>query len=138
MTEMNVEYTGNMICEAIHTPSGIKVISDIPQDIGGNDTSFSSTDFVAFGLASCILTTLAIVAERSGLDLSGMKAHVKKELTKKPVRRIGEMSLIITFPEGKPVPEKYRRRLERASGMCPVKNSLHPDVKLFLDFVYPE
>ena len=64
------------------------LMTDAPKDIGGNASAFSPTDLVASGLAACILTTMAMWAERHELDLTGATAHVGKEMQSNP-RRIG-------------------------------------------------
>ncbi len=55
--------------------------TDAPKDIGGEASAFSPTDLVAAALAACVLTTVAMFAERHDLDLTGMTAHVGKEMT---------------------------------------------------------
>src|SRR5690606_31555260 len=88
--------------------------------------SFSPTDLVATALAGCILTTMAIVAQRHNIDLSGATVHVTKEMVTTPQRRIGRLPVTVRIPHA-PAAED-RQRLENAARSCPVHRSLHPDV----------
>ena len=92
-------------------------------------------DLVAAGLASCILTTMAMFAERNGLSLEGAKASVEKHMTTPPSpRRIGRLPVSVTLPAS--VPAEWRERVERAGRSCPVHASLHPDVDAPITFKY--
>jgi putative redox protein len=62
---------------------------------------------------------------------------VIKEMTADPVRRIGSLKTRLVFPQGKPLSVTDRAKLEAAAKACPVKQSLHPDVKTPMEFVYP-
>lgn len=107
--------------------------TDAPKDIGGDASAFSPTDLVAAALASCVLTTVAMYAERHDLDLAGMTAHVGKEMTPPP-RRIGRLPLTVRLPAS--VPAEMRPVLERVAHSCPVHASLHPDVQAPIEFLY--
>ena len=72
-------------------------------------------------------------AERHGLDLTGMTAHVGKEMNPSP-RRIGRLPLTVRLPAS--VPEDMRPALERAAHSCPVHASLHPDVDAPIEMRY--
>jgi putative redox protein len=98
----------------------------------GKGESFSPTDLVATALGTCIATTMAIVAQRDGLDLAGMTVHVTKEMTAQPTRRIGQSITRIVLP-GKFTPEQ-QQKLQNAAHACPVHKSLHPEVKLPITF----
>ena len=83
MVEIDARYDGDKKCSLTH-PEGATLKTDAPKDIGGDASAFSPTDLVAAALASCVLTTIAMFAERHGLDLTGMTAHVGKEMTPPP------------------------------------------------------
>ena len=136
--DIDIVYEGSLACRAAHRPSGTALVTDAPVDNGGRGAAFSPTDLVATALGSCILTTMAIVAGRHGLDIAGARAHVVKEMVTQPVRRIGALRTTVTFPRDKAAdlsPES-RRRLEAAGRHCPVHGSLHPDVEAPIEFVY--
>lgn len=132
MVEIDVRYDGGKKCSLRH-PEGPTLQTDAPKDIGGDASAFSPTDLVAAGLASCILTTVAMWAERHDLDLTGMAAHVAKEMQAGP-RRIGRLPVTVTLPAS--VPEDLRPVLERVGHGCPVHASLHPDVDAPIEYLY--
>ena len=135
MLTINVRYSGNKKCECVH-PEGATLRTDAPKDIGGDASAFSPTDLVACGLASCILTTMGMVAERLGLALDGATATVEKHMSTPPSpRRIARLPVVVTMPPN--VPAEMRERLERAAHACPVHASLHPEVDAPITFVYP-
>ena len=134
MVKMEVVYSGGLHCELTHGPSGSQLETDAPKDNMGKGERFSPTDLVGAALASCILTTMAIMAERDGVSLTGSRAEVVKEMVTKPTRRIGSLSVKVWLPAS--VPEDYRIRLERAAHACPVHKSLHPDVQLPIELMY--
>ena len=55
-----------------------------------------------------------------------------------PVRRIGSLRTRVVFPRGKPLTAADRAKLEAGAKGCPVKQSLHPDLKIPIEFVYPD
>lgn len=133
--EVNIVYEGELHCKATHGPSGRDLFTDAPVDNGGRGDEFSPTDLVATALGTCALTVMALVAQRNGLDLTGARAQIVKEMVSQPVRRIGTIKVAITFPRGLELPAAERAKLERAAAACPVHQSLHPDVKLEMSFV---
>lgn len=134
MVNISVRYAGNKKCDLKH-PEGATLRTDAPKDIGGDASGFSPTDLVASGLASCILTTMAMFAERHGVDLSGATATVEKHMSTPPApRRIARLPVVVTLPAS--VPHDLRERIERAGHSCPVKASLHPEVDAPIVFHY--
>ncbi len=136
--ETDIVYEGQLHCTATHGPSGQKLGTDAPTDNGGKGQTFSPTDLVGVALGSCIMTIMGLVAARNGLDLAGTKVHVVKEMAAAPSRRIGSLHTTITLPKGARLSATDRERLERAGATCPVKQSLHPDVKISVEYVYPD
>lgn len=121
-------------CRLTHGPSGATLTTVPPRDNGGTGTSFSPTDLVGAALASCALSTMALAAGREGLSWGDARAAVEKRMTPPP-RRIGELVLVFDMPrEARP---EERARLEEAARSCPVARSLHPDVKVPMEFRYP-
>lgn len=134
MVQITVKYAGNKKCDLKH-PEGATLRTDAPRDIGGDASAFSPTDLVAAGLASCILTTMAMFAERNGLNLDGISASVEKHMTTPPApRRIGRLPVTVNLPAS--VPTDMRERLERAGNSCPVHASLHAEVDAPIRYVY--
>jgi putative redox protein len=134
--DIDIVYTGDLHCEATHRPSGSKLVTDAPVDNGGKGEAFSPTDLCATSLGSCLVTTMALVAVRHGIDLKGTAVHVVKEMVADPRRRIGALRTTITFPKGLALSADDRTRLEAAAHACPVKRSLAPEVDVPMEFVY--
>ncbi len=127
MVEINVTYKGDLRCEAVHGPSGSKINTDAPTDNMGKGELFSPTDLVATALGTCILTTMAIVAKRHGIDFGAARLHVSKEMVTQPIRRIGKLPVDIYLPFE--LTAEQKQRLENAAHSCPVHHSLHPEVE---------
>lgn len=133
MVKMKAVYEGNLRCALTHEPSGSRIETDAPADNMGKGERFSPTDLVGAAFAGCVLTTMAIVARRDGVELTGASAEVSKEMVSAP-RRIGALPLTVTLPAS--LPAGYRAKLENAARTCPVHKSLHPDLKAEIAFVY--
>jgi len=131
--EITGRYTGQLKTELTHGPSGVVLRTAAPADNQGDGSSFSPTDLAAAALASCMVTTLAIVAERDGIDLSGVSFRVEKHMASDP-RRIASLPVTIHLPAGLTAAE--REKLERAAHTCPVHRSLLPEMEKDLRFVY--
>lgn len=126
MVHIDVSYEGDLHCSATHGPSNTTLATDAPVDNHGRGESFSPTDLLATSLATCVLTTMAISARKHGLELKSARAHVIKEMSTTPPRRIARLTLSITLPAS--IPDDKRPALEAAIKGCPVHHSLHPDI----------
>jgi putative redox protein len=134
MVTISGRYLGELRCEATHRPSGTKLTTDAPADNMGRGEMFSPTDLVATALGTCIVTTMAIVAERRKIDVGGMSFTVEKHMATDPVRRIGRLPVTIRLPAH--LTAEDRIILERAAHTCPVHKSLHSDVEAPISFLY--
>src|ERR1700722_14006421 len=101
MVKLSVTYQGQKHCQLIHEPSASTIETDAPKDNQGKGERFSPTDLVGAALGSCILTTMAMVAERDGVAITGARAEVEKEMLATP-RRIGTLKVKITLPSSVP------------------------------------
>lgn len=133
MVKSTAIYLGHLHCELTHGPSQSKIETDAPKDNNGRGEKFSPTDLVGAALTSCILTTMAMVAERDGHSLLNAKGEVEKEMNASP-RKIASLRVTLTLP--KSIPEDYRKKLEHIAHTCPVHRSLSPDVQIPLTFIY--
>jgi putative redox protein len=125
MVEMTLVYQGGLHTQALHGPSRAAIETDAPVDNQGKGEAFSPTDLLATSLASCMLTTMAIVGDREGWRLDGARARVEKHMELEPRRRVGRLVVDLTLPGG--LPEAARIRLEETARGCPVASSIHPD-----------
>ncbi len=128
---MTLVYEGGLRSSALHGPSGAAIETDAPIDNQGRGASFSPTDLLATSLASCMLTTMAIVAEREGWRLDGARARIEKHMELEPRRRVGRLLVELSLPPG--LPEVAHARLEEAARGCPVAASIHPETKIELE-----
>jgi putative redox protein len=134
MVEIHVKYAGQKKCDLTH-PEGPKLRTDAPKDIGGDATAFSPTDLIAAGLASCIVTTIAMWAERHQLEIGPARASVQKHMTTPPSpRRLGRLPVVVELSKG--IPVEMRERLEKVGHSCPVHASLHPEVDAPIEYRY--
>ena len=134
---MTLVYEGGLHTTADHGPSGARLETDAPVDNQGKGEAFSPTDLLATSLASCMLTTMAIVGEREGWALEGARARIEKHMVLEPRRRVGRLVVELGMPPG--LPRAARGPLEDAARGCPVASSLHPDtqIELRLDWSDP-
>lgn len=130
-----VEYQGGLRTEATHLQSDTRILTDAPTDNHGKGEAFSPTDLLATSLATCILTTIGIVARRDNMtDIDGAIAEVTKVMYPDP-RRVGEIHIKIIFPK-KGFSEKEMKIYETTAHTCPVARSLHPDLKQVIELVW--
>lgn len=129
MATIQTFYIDELRTEATHVYSGTKLITDAPIDNQGKAESFSPTDLLAASLGSCMITIVGIAARTHGFELKlrGTKMDITKIMKSDP-RRVGEIQVEMTFPEGSDFTEKEKKIIEHTSRTCPVALSLHPDL----------
>lgn len=132
MTTLTTVYKGSLRTENIHTRSGQAVITDAPVDNKGLGEAFSPTDLVCTALSSCMLTTMAIVANRENIDLTGMTTEVVKIMGSNP-RKIAEIQITLSHAGLNATPEQINQ-LKHAAHTCPVALSLHESVQQTVTF----
>lgn len=134
MVTITGEYQGQLHCLAVHGPSGNALATDAPRDNQGRGEAFSPTDLLATGFATCIATTLAIVARKHGVEIPGIKFDVTKEMSADSPRRISRLKARLWMPaEARAVPEGV---LEKAANKCPVHQSLAPSVEKVIELIW--
>lgn len=131
--EISGEYTGGLGMRLRHGPSGREITTAAPKDNLGDGSSFSPTDLLAASLGSCMVTTMAIVAQREGIPFEGAGFVLEKHMRSDP-RRVDSVPVRIRMPRG--LNEEQRSRLEHVARHCPVERSLHPDIRRDIEFLY--
>ena len=134
MVEITANYEGQLRCRATHGPSKNELITDAPADNMGKGEAFSPTDLVATALATCILTTIGIVAQRKGIEIKSMRAHAEKHMSSDSPRRIVKIPVKIWISLPPDHPE--RKLLENAAFGCPVHQSVRADMEMPIEFVW--
>lgn len=136
MVKITGEYQGGLHCTAVHEPSGNALVTDAPRDNAGRGEAFSPTDLVATAFATCIATTMAIVARKNGHELPALRYEVTKEMSADAPRRISRLTAHLWLPEAaRSIPFEL---LERAAHGCPVHQSLAPSVEKVIEFHWEE
>jgi putative redox protein len=128
-----VVYDGNLRTVCTHLKSGTQIETDAPPDNQGKGERFSPSDLLATSLGACMLTIMGIKARDMQVDLVGVKIEVEKIMKQEP-RRVGGINLTFHFPDTLSVNEKQKTILENAAHTCPVIHSIHPDIKVNVQF----
>ena len=136
MVYQNITYIGELRCEAIHGPSKIHITTDAPTDNQGKGESFSPTDLVVTALATCIITTAGMIAQRELVNLEGTMIYAEKHMSTDSPRRI--IKVVLDFDMPKSIPLNFRPKLKATAASCPVKQSIHPDVEVDIQFRFPD
>lgn len=131
---MQIQYAGNLRCEARHLPSGATLVTDAPPDNNGLGTSFSPTDLLATAMGTCVLTVLAIAGRGRGYELGAGRVDVRKHMSTTSPRRIARLEVHLELPSD--VPAELRASLERAASACPVHQSVSEQMEVDLRFAY--
>ena|SRR5436309_1980011 len=132
MVKIEIEHSGGLHSEAVHTQSGTRLQTDAPLDNGGKGESFSPTDLVATALGTCMTTTMDLYAKRHGFNIDGTRAVVLKHMKSRPVRQIGKLEVVVEVPLSENHPQ--RKNLEQVALNCPVLKSLNPDMEIPVSF----
>ncbi len=134
MNTSELVYQGALRTLATHVYSGTQLFTDAPLDNQGKAQSFSPTDLVPVALASCILTTIAILMRDETVSLEGSTIAVRKIMVSNP-RRIGAIELDIEIHD-KQLTADQKKKLESIAHTCPVAKSLHPEIEQRIVFKY--
>jgi putative redox protein len=130
MVKITGEYQGDLHCFSIHEPSSSMLSTDAPKDNQGRGEAFSPTDLTATSLATCIVTTMAIVARKHGCELRGARFEVTKEMSADTPRRIVRLAVQVWLPVAKSsLPVPLVGLIEGIVENCPVSRSLHPSIE---------
>lgn len=130
MVKITGEYQGDLHCFSIHEPSSSTLVTDAPKDNQGRGEAYSPTDLVATSLATCILTTMAIVARKHSHELRGARFEVTKVMSTDAPRRIVRLPVEVWLPITKgSIPKELVGLLEGIGASCPVSQSLHPAIE---------
>ena len=134
MLTIKTTYLGDLRTDSTHLQSGNKLITDAPTDNMGKGEAFSPTDLLATATGTCILTTMAIVAQRDGIELVGSEVEVTKIMTPIPPRRVARLEINLKLKTNIVLSTEQVKKLENTAHKCPVSLSLHPDVEQVLMF----
>lgn len=128
----SIIYQGDLRCTATHLQSGTVIETDAPTDNRGKGERFSPTDSLCVALGTCIVTTMALRARDINIELKDTKIDITKHMLKDP-RRVGQIDVTLHFPQLN-LNEEERSILETTGNNCPVAKSLHPDLKMNIEY----
>ncbi len=128
------KFVGGLSMAMTHELSRTVVVTDPPLDNGGEGKSFSPTDLVATGIASCMMSVMAIFAKKERLNLVGMAVAVEKHMSTDLPRRISKVDVSLDLPMG--LTAEQRAALEMVGNSCPVIQSINPSIILNKTYRY--
>ena len=134
MATVKTTYLGNLRTNSTHLQSGDNLITDAPTDNMGKGEAFSPTDLLATATGTCILTTMAIVAQKDGIELNGSDVEITKLMTQTPPRSIARLEINLKMKSNIVLSAEQIKKLENVAHKCPVSLSLHPDIEQILTF----
>jgi putative redox protein len=129
-----VIYKGDLRTEMKHVQSGTVIETDAPTDNQGKGERFSPTDLMASSLGSCMITTMAIRAADMQLNFEGTRIEIEKIMSNDAPRRVAGIKADLYFTGNFSATDDQKEQLIRIARNCPVEKSLHPDIKLDVNF----
>jgi len=126
-----VKYSGELRSSCTHVRSNQSIITDAPVDNHGKGEAFSPTDLLATSLASCALTTVAILGKAKNINIDGARAEVIKHMASDP-RRVAKIDVLIHMPDNN-YSDAEKDFIKNTVFNCPVAKSLHPDLLQAID-----
>ena len=134
MQTSTIVYNRQLRTEATHLRSGKTLITDAPVDNNGKGEAFSPTDLLATSLGCCMVTIMAMVADKNNINIDGTHIEITKVMAANP-RRVSEIIVEFTM-NGNKYSDKEKELLENAAHTCPVALSLSKDLKQTVIFNY--
>lgn len=134
MATVKTSYLGDLRTESIHLQSENQLITDAPTDNMGKGEAFSPTDLLATATGTCMLTTMAIIAQRDGIELAGSEVEVSKIMSQTPPRRVARLEINLKLKTNIALSAEQIQKLENTAHKCPVSLSLHPDLEQVISF----
>ncbi len=132
MASMTGKYLGALRTQDTHLLSGNQIITDAPPDNNGKGEAFSPTDLVCAALSSCMMTIMGMMAEKEGIDLTGLSSEITKIMASNP-RKIAEIQITFSHPDLKAT-DIQKQKLKNAAMTCPVALSLGEGLKQSIKF----
>ncbi|MDI1255852.1 MAG: OsmC family protein [Flavobacterium sp.] len=107
--------------------SGSKlIISDEPQNLGGQNLGFTPSELLASSLASCTAITLKMYAERKKWDLA--EAMIEVNFENEPAKNIAGMTMNIRLFGN--LDAAQRKRLLEIAHNCPIHRVLQKPIAI--------
>ncbi len=132
MNTLQLTYDGDQHSTALKEPQHKRVAIDCP--FTGKGEEFSPGNLLGVSVAGCMLLSMGALAKRDDLDLSGTVVDIRLSETDKPFPHVDSIMLAFDIPRDFSATD--RQKLERASGLCPIKASFRDETKISASFSY--
>ena len=136
MTTATGTYLGDLRIACRHERSGTVIMAEAPEENGGRGQSFSPSDLVCMGLGACAMNLIGRYARDRHIDVQGLTVSVTKHMAAQG-KRIERVELLFTMP-ARSYTEEQKAAMEHAAHTCPVHQSLHPDMKKDVRFLWQD
>ena len=132
MDTLQLTYDADQHATALKEPQHKSVAIDCP--FTGKGEELSPGNLLGVSVAGCMLLSMGALAQRDKLDLGGTVVDIKLSETDKPFPHVNAVMLDFNIPRDFSATD--RQKLERASGLCPIKASFRDETKISASFSY--
>ena len=132
MNTLQLTYDREQHGTALKEPQHRSVAIDCPYTAKGEE--FSPGNLLGVSVAGCMLLSMGALAQRDHLNLSGTVVDIKISETDRPFPHVDYITLAFDIPRDFSATE--RQKLERASGLCPIKASFRDETTISATFRY--
>ena len=132
MNSLKLAYDDDQHATALKEPQHKSVSIDCP--FTGKGEELSPGNLLGVSVAGCMLLSMGALAKRDRLDLRGTVVDINLSETDKPFPHVHSITLAFNIPREFSVSD--RQKLERASGLCPIKASFRDETKISATFNY--
>ena len=105
-----------------------KLLTDVPEAIGGEDTGPEPHDLLAAALGACTALTVTMYAKRKGMDLQDIDVRIEHGqqdgayLLTRHIQYVGNLNA------------EEKQRLTDIANKCPVHKTLSGQIRIVTDF----
>ena len=132
MNKLTLTYDGDQHATALREPHHNVVAIDCPFTAKGDE--FSPGNLLGISVAGCMLLSMGAVAQRDHLDLSNTVIDIALTETDQPFPHVDAIALAFHIPTDFSAVD--RKKMERAAGLCPIKNSFGSETKVTAIYEY--
>lgn len=132
MNSLQLQYDGLQHATAWKEPQHKSVSIDCP--FTGKGEELSPGNLLGISVAGCMLLSMGALAQRDNLDLGGTVVDIRLSETDKPFPHVDAVKLEFSIPRDFSAAD--RKKLERASGLCPIKASFRDETTISATFNY--
>ncbi len=132
MNTLQLSYDGKQHATAWKEPQHKSVAVDCA--FTGKGEELSPGNLLGISVAGCMLLSMGALAQRDNLDLTGTVVDIKLSETDKPFPHVNAITLDFNIPRDFSAAD--RQKLERASGLCPIKASFRDETRISASFNY--